>query len=117
MLFQTDFKDKIAEDRLWSPSGDRDDPATWTCSFQGNDYLFLSTRANIDEAEMRGVELTLDYRLTDSVTLNSTTYTDSEQKTGEYKGEPLNKIPEHMANANPDWQANNRLNLWFQAIV
>ena len=117
MLFQTDFKDKIAEDRLCeSPNGDRDDPATWTCSFQGDDYLFLSTRANIDEAEMRGVELTLDYRLTDAVTLNSSyTYTDSEQKTGEYKGEPLNKIPEHMANANLDWQANNRLNLWFQA--
>ena len=33
MLFQTDFKDKIAEDRLCeSPNGDRDDLATWTCS-------------------------------------------------------------------------------------
>lgn len=117
MLFQTEFKDKIAEDRFCeSPSGDRNDPGTWSCRFQGNDYLFLSTRANIDEAEMRGVELTLDYRLTETVTLNSSyTYTDSEQKTGEYKGEPLNKIPEHMANANLDWQANNRLNVWFQA--
>ncbi|PHQ15707.1 TonB-dependent receptor domain-containing protein [Marinobacter profundi] len=117
MVFHTEFEDKIAEDRFCvSPAGDSDDPATWTCSFGGNDYLFLSTRSNIDEAEMRGVELTLDYQLTDALTLSSSyTYTRSEQKTGEFQGEPLNKTPRHMANASLDWDANSRLNLWLQA--
>jgi len=117
MVFLTEFKDKIAEDRFCeSPNGDRDDPGTWSCSFGGNDYLFLSSRENIDEAEMQGLELTVDYRLTDTVTLNSSyTFTDSEQKTGEFRGEPLNRIPRHMANANIDWQAHSRLNLWLQA--
>ena len=41
----------------------------------------------------------LDYDVTQDVRGNSSyTYTDSEQKTGEFAGEPLNKIPEHMFN-------------------
>ena len=42
MLFHTQYKDKIAEDRFCeSPNGDRGDPATWTCGFGGNNYYFL----------------------------------------------------------------------------
>ena len=114
-LFHTRFDDKIAEDRLCDPGGDSDDPATWQCDYAGDDYLFLSTRKNIDEAEMQGVELTLDVALTPAVGLSSSyTFTDSEQKSGEFAGEPLNKIPEHMVNLQLDWQASNDLNLWVQ---
>lgn len=116
MVFYTEFDDKIAEDRFCDPGGDRNDPSTWQCAYQGNNYLFLSTRDNIDKASMQGVELSLDYGITPALTFSSSyTYTDSEQKSGEFEGEPLNKIPKHMANAGLDWQSTNRLNLWLDA--
>lgn len=116
MVFYTEFDDKIAEDRFCNPGGDSDDPSTWQCAYQGNDYLFLSTRDNIDEASMQGVELSLDYGITPALTFSSSyTYTDSEQKSGEFEGEPLNKIPRHMANAGLDWQSTSKLNLWLDA--
>lgn len=116
MLFRTDFKDKIAEDRLCeSPAGDRNDPGTWSCPFGGNNYLFLSTRKNIGEAMMQGVELTLDYDFTRDLRLSSSyTFTDSEQQSGEFQGQPLNKVPRHMANASLDWQATDTLDVWLQ---
>ena len=42
----------------------------------------------------------------------SYTYTDSEQKSGEYKGEPLNQLPEHLASLNVDWQATDTVSPW-----
>ncbi|MCE0733540.1 TonB-dependent receptor [Halomonas sp. G15] len=115
-LFHTRFDDKIAEDRLCeTPDANRNDPATWTCPYAGNEFVFLSTRKNIDEAEMQGVELALGYDITSRLNLTSSyTYTDSEQKTGAFAGEPLNKIPEHMLNLLLDWQATRDLNLWVQ---
>ncbi|MGM0569895.1 TonB-dependent receptor domain-containing protein [Marinobacter sp.] len=114
MVFYTEFDDKIAEDRFCNPGGDRDDPSSWQCAYEGNNYLFLSTRDNIDEASMQGVELSLDYGITPILTFSSSyTYTDSEQKSGDFEGEPLNKIPKHMANAGLDWQTTERLNLWL----
>lgn len=115
MAFHTEYKDKIAEDRLCDNGGDRADPSTWSCAFGGNNYLFLSTRQNIDEAQIQGVELSADYGITRGLRLSSSyTYTDSEQKTGEFAGQPLNKIPEHMANLGLDWTANRRLTVWAQ---
>lgn len=118
MLFHTEFDDKIAEDRLCDLGGDRNDPSTWQCSYQGRDYVFLSTRKNIADAMMRGAELTLDYGITQTVTFSSSyTFTDSEQQSGEFKGEPLNQTPRHMLNAGLDWQTSNLLSLWLDANV
>ena len=116
MLFFTQFDDKIAEDRLCETANpDRYDPSTWDCSYQGVTYQFVGTRSNISEAEMQGVELTMDYDITRDVRLSSSyTYTESEQKTGEFAGEPLNRIPKHMANVSVDWQATTDLSLWAQ---
>ncbi len=116
MLFHTVYKDKISEDRLCeSPNADRNDPATWTCAFGGNNYSFLSTNKNVDEAIMQGVEVTLDYMIQPSLDfMTSYTYTESEQKTGEFKGDPLNKQPKHMANALFDWTLTPRLSAWLQ---
>lgn len=115
MAFHTEYKDKIAEDRYCDNGGDRNDPATWSCAFGGNNYLFLSSRKNIDEARIQGVEMSLDHWLTGSLRLSTSyTWTDSEQKTGDFAGQPLNKIPEHMANLGLDWNASDRLRLWAQ---
>ncbi|AOH36157.1 TonB-dependent receptor domain-containing protein [Luteimonas sp. JM171] len=115
MAFRTDYKDKIAEDRYCDNGGDRNDPSTWSCPFGGNNYLFLSTRKNIDEAQIEGVELSLDWWPAADVRLSTSyTFTDSEQQTGEFAGEPLNKMPRHMANVGLDWTATDRLSLWLQ---
>lgn len=116
MLFRTDFKDKISENRTCnSPNADRNDPSTWTCAFGGNNYVFLSTQENISDAQIQGGELTLAYDLTEEVRVSSSyTYTESEQKSGDFAGEPLNKTPKHMLNAALDWQANDKLDLWVQ---
>jgi len=116
MAFHTRFEDKIQSDRFCeSPGVDRDDTANYQCEFGGNRFYFLQTGMNVDEAQMQGVEMTLGYDFTSSLRLTSSyTYTESEQKSGEFKGEPLNKQPRHMFNALLDWDANDRLNLWSQ---
>ncbi|MDR5857872.1 TonB-dependent receptor [Halomonas eurihalina] len=116
MLFHTQFDDKISEERLCQgPSEGFSDPSYRECNYAGTDYYFVSTYRNIAEAEMQGVELTLDYDITPRLGLSSSyTYTDSEQKSGEFEGEPLNKTPKHMVNVALDWAANERLDLWVQ---
>ncbi|MCY1341599.1 TonB-dependent siderophore receptor [compost metagenome] len=42
------------------------------------------------------------------------TYTDSEQRSGADKGAPLTNTPEHMLNASLNWNASDRLTLWFK---
>jgi len=114
MAFQTDFKDKIAEDRYCESVGvGRDDYTNYTCEFGGNTYYFLSSRKNIDDAELEGVEVSVDYWLTQALRLTSNyTYTDSEQKSGEFAGQPLNKMPKQMANVGFDYSLGYSTNLW-----
>lgn len=117
MLFHTKFKDKIAEDRFCTSPGaaNNNDWPNWACPFGPNTYYFLSTNKNIDKAMMQGVEATLDYHITRTLRLSSSyTYTESEQQSGQFKGDPLNKQPKHMFNALLDWQATPKLGAWLQ---
>lgn len=117
MLFHTVYKDKIAEDRFCtSPNAaNNNDVANYACNFGGNNFYFLSTTRNIDKAVIQGLEFTLDYAITNDLSwMSSYTFTDSEQKSGDFKGEPLNKQPRHMFNTNLDWLVTDKLNLWSQ---
>jgi len=117
MFFHTDFKDKIAEDRYCESrnAANNNDYANWACSYGSNRYYFLSTNKNIDEAQMQGIELTLDYRFTPALKLSSSyTFTKSEQKSGANIGQPLTKQPRSMFNAVVDWQATAKLGAWLQ---
>lgn len=117
MFFHTQFKDKIAEDRFCtSPNAaNNNDHLNWSCPYGNNTYYFLSTNKNISKAMMQGVELSLDYQLTQSLNLSTNyTYTRSEQRSGDFKGEPLNKMPRHMLNMQLDWNVNDDLTLWAQ---
>lgn len=118
-LFYTQFKDKISEDRFCeTPNADRMDPNSWECGYGGNDYMFLSSYKNIDEAIMQGAELSVDYAVTPAVRLSASyTFTDSEQRSGEFKGEPLNKVPKQMLNLGVDWQATDNLDLWAKSHI
>ena len=92
-LFNTDFKDKITEVRRCNSSAD---PA---CTIGGHSYDFVSDRVNVDKANMRGVESSFGWKITRDVNWTANyTYTESEQKSGQFSGKPLNKMPKHMFN-------------------
>ncbi|MFM9271560.1 ligand-gated channel protein [Halomonas elongata] len=103
-FFHTDFEDKIT--RVGCPAS--------VCTDGANQFGADPTyRLNVDEAETQGVEFSLSTPLADSLDLSTSyTYTDSEQKSGEYKGDPLNQLPKHQVTVSLDWQATERLNQW-----
>ena len=97
-LFYTKFKDKISNERVYNDDGSY---ARWD---EDPNYTVFRN-FNIDEAEIKGVELTASYGVTETIALSANyTYTDSEQKTGTYAGMPLTRTPEHAANVRVDWQ-------------
>ncbi|RFC66134.1 TonB-dependent receptor [Fulvimarina endophytica] len=95
--FWTEFEDKIQSDRVFDENGNF---ARWA---EDPNYTLFSFY-NVDEARIRGVELTAGWDPIDSVSLLANyTYTDSEQKTGDYAGFALARTPEHQANIRADW--------------
>ncbi|WP_136248789.1 ligand-gated channel protein [Halomonas borealis] len=103
-VFHTDFEDKIT--RITCPGA--------ICTDGVNQFGSDPTyRVNVDEAVTQGVEFSLSTPLADTLDLNTSyTYTDSEQKSGEYEGDPLTQLPKHRVTASLDWQATERLNQW-----
>lgn len=106
-LFYTEFKDKVSNALVYDQNGQ---PARW--SEDPNYRLWYAF--NIDEATIKGVELTARWRPVETLTLKASyTYTDSEQKTGDYKGQPLARTPKHQASLRADWATPVRgLSLW-----
>lgn len=104
-VFHNDFKDKIT--RVACPiSICTDGPNQF-----GSDPTY---RVNVDEAVTQGVEAAVSTTLARTLDLTlSYTYTDSEQKSGEYKGQPLNQIPKHLASLQADWRVTARLAPWL----
>ncbi|WP_404324738.1 TonB-dependent receptor [Cobetia sp. UIB-001] len=99
-LFRSDFDDKIVTELC--PDG--------ACAGAADDARWYN---NVDSAVTQGVELSLNQELRHDLALAlSYTYTDSEQTSGENKGQPLTQIPRHQATAQLDWQLNHRLNHW-----
>ena len=106
-LFNTDFKDKIAETRRCTS---KQDPA---CTLNGHSYDFISDHINVDEANMRGVEGTANWAINQQWSLASSyTFTQSEQKSGPMAGLALNQMPRHMFNTTVDWQTSEAVGLW-----
>lgn len=107
-VYNTDFKDKITEVRSCS-----DPDGNYTCDYRGDKYTFVSDLYNVDKARMQGVELTGDWRINAAWTLNANyTYTKTEQRTGEFKGQSLNEMPRNMINTVLNWKANNQWSSW-----
>lgn len=103
-VFHNDFEDKIT--RVACPVS--------ICTDGPNDFGADPTyRINVDEAITRGAELSVSASLPASLSLRASyTFTDSEQKSGEYRGEPLTQLPEHLAILNLAWQGGERLQPW-----
>lgn len=103
-LFNNDFKDKIT--RVACP--------LTQCSEGPNQFgSNPTTYMNVDKAVSRGVEASMKLPLTRDWSLTSSyTFTKSEQKSGQYKGEPLNQLPKHLFTTTVDWQASDALQAW-----
>ena len=89
------------------------------CNYNGTSYpahqYGYTAYENVAKAEMSGIEATMDYQInTDLLLRQSYTFTKTEQKSGDYKGKPLNDVAKHMYNASLEWQTNERLMLWGQ---
>lgn len=113
-VFHNDFEDKITRLRCTSVGlSTTECPAETQFDTDENGNLNTNTRVNVDDAVTQGVEASLAAPLTDTLELTATyTYTDSEQKSGEYKGEPLTQLPRHQMSATLDWQASAKLSQW-----
>ncbi|CAB3875841.1 ligand-gated channel protein [Achromobacter animicus] len=103
-LFNNDFKDKIT--RVACPlSQCTDGPNQF-----GSDP---TTYMNVDKAVSRGVEASLKLPLAADWSMTSSyTFTKSEQKSGQYKGEPLNQLPKHLFTTTVNWQPSDALQAW-----
>ena len=120
--YVTQFKDRIEEIRECDSTGNadynRNDVSTWKCSENGIPFAFISTRENIGKAELRGVEVTFDAKLAEYTTLTANyTFTDTEIKSGQFKGQPLNGMPEHVFNVTVDHDLTDALNIWSRLHV
>jgi len=101
VLFDNDFKDKIT--RVPCPE----------CGPPNSFGSTPTTYVNVDEAVTRGVEASLSTPLSETLMVNASyTYTYSKQKTGEYAGLPLNKLPKHLFNLGLDWDATSQVKAW-----
>lgn len=103
-VFNNDFKDKIT--RVACPETQcTDGPNQF-----GSDP---TTYMNVDKANSRGVEANLKLPLSRDWSLTSSyTFTKSEQKSGQYKGQPLNQLPKHLFTTTVNWQASDALQAW-----
>ncbi|MCT7908086.1 TonB-dependent receptor [Arcobacter lacus] len=113
VAFQTDFEDKITRtSRICQPN----QPCTYKGTTYASHQYGYTAYENVDKAEIKGIELTTDYYILENLKYrHSYTYTDSEQKSGANKGNPLNDISKHMFNAGLDWDVTSKLLLWTQA--
>jgi len=100
--FHTRFKNKLQQIRtgeLWT------DGPKYTTPDGRQLYYEIFQQFNVDEAEINGLELAGEWEISPTLSTRATyTYTDSEQKTGDFAGFPLARTPQHMASLRFDWQ-------------
>lgn len=84
-------------------------------AFVDRPLLGFPQDVNIDEAMTQGVELATKFNVTETVSASlSYTYTDSEQKSGAFKGEALTDIPRHRLTSGVTWHAKDDLSFWLR---
>ncbi|WP_422731180.1 TonB-dependent receptor domain-containing protein [Leclercia pneumoniae] len=109
-VFHTKFKDKISDYTICTAT------ATQMCVYNGYEAESVSQYFNVSDAEIYGLELNGDWQATPTLKANvNYTYTHSEQKSGQYKGDALNEFPTSMANISLTWAALDNLELWTKA--
>lgn len=116
-IFYNKFKDKIDSSNPIPNCFYTADPNQPGCISYGSNFTqeSFSQEINIGEAITQGVELAASWRFLPDWTLSGNyTYTDSEQRSGADKGAQLTNTPKHSAYARLQWEATDRLSLWFK---
>ncbi|MGP3790829.1 TonB-dependent receptor domain-containing protein [Pseudomonas sp. B392_1p] len=116
-LFHNKFKDKIDDGTPLPNCFFTANPNQPGCVSFGSSFTQenFAQSINIDEAVTQGLELASRWQFAPRWSLSGNyTFTDSEQKSGINKGAPLTNTPEHMLNASLNWNASERLTLWFK---
>jgi outer membrane receptor for ferrienterochelin and colicins len=114
-LFHNQFGDKLASTtvdncRVNNTAGCVDIGPGWE---KAAPTFFKSV--NVDEAVTQGAEVAGRWQFAPAWSLSANyTYTDTEQKSGNNDGWPLNNTPRHMLNTRLDWQATDRLSAWLR---
>ncbi|WP_433977606.1 TonB-dependent receptor domain-containing protein [Erwinia sp. E_sp_B01_9] len=99
-VFYNDFKDKLS---------------TLTTTDRWNGYLVME-RINIDEAVIKGAELTGSWQIAPALSLKGNyTFIDSEQRSGTNSGAPLALTPKHKASVKSEWEVTGDTQLWASA--
>lgn len=112
--FVNDFEDKISrgDTSLSCEQTGGVRPCANLGSYGQLNYTSYSQRVNIDEAEIRGLEIAGRYQILDQLSLRANyTWTDSEQITGPDAGLPLTNTAENMLNSTLDWYMNDSLSM------
>lgn len=79
------------------------------------DLKSFPQKVNIDRAMTQGIELAAKFNVTETISASfSYTYTDSEQKSGAFKGEELTNIPRHRLTSGVTWHVMDDLSLWLR---
>ncbi|QRI90154.1 ligand-gated channel protein [Delftia lacustris] len=100
-VFDNEFNDKIT--RIACPE----------CGPANSSGNTPTTNVNIDKAITRGVEATFKAPLARTLDLSSSyTFTKSEQKSGEFAGQPLSQLPRHMLNLALNWKPSQQWAGW-----
>lgn len=107
--FYTKYKDKIQSYYLCNNGS-----GSGTCQVNGRgNFDFVQKRENVDKADLKGLEFTLKTPILTNLSLTSNyTWTKTEQKSGKYKGRPLNRTPKQKFNTQLDWGVVEQLDLW-----
>ena len=117
-VFHTDFKDKI--DSVvrcggWGSGADFNNPATWTCVYQGKTYFGIYENVNIGRASIDGLELSGEWKILSNLAFRANyTYAKSKQKSGENEGKALTDTPRYMIKTGLDYDFNSDLSFWTQ---
>lgn len=75
----------------------------------------FSQSINADEAETKGVELSLKYSIIPEWDIKAAyTYMETEITKGENKGSYLNNVPKNAFNMTSTWHINDQFDLWLQ---
>lgn len=110
-FYRTDYTNKIAR------SGNLCSNQTVECVINGIVYPTrpggYTTNVNLEEAESTGVEHTLEYKISSTLTYrHNYTYTETEFSAGAAEGVPLQDNPKNMFNASLHWNPIDKLTLW-----
>nr|WP_178101058.1 MULTISPECIES: TonB-dependent receptor [Pseudomonas] len=116
-IFHNKFDDKIDDGTPLPNCFSAESPGLPGCISYGSGFTQdeFGQSINIGEAITQGVELSGRWQFAPAWSVSANyTYTDSEQRSGDNKGQPLTNTPEHLFFARLNWAATERVNLWFK---